>query len=80
MATIILFTKMTHCFVFFFNTVYSDLKFPMTGFEPRISDVRSDQCDHMAGSFVQCFAIYNNENLPNSIKISQSRFKILPKT
>ena len=38
------------------------------------------QCDQMAKSFFQCLPICNNENLPNSIKISHSKFKILPKT
>ena len=38
------------------------------------------QSDHMARSFFQYLAIFNKENLPNSIKISQSWFKILPKT
>ena len=38
------------------------------------------QCDQMPGSFFQCLAIYYIEYLPNSLKISQSRYTILPNT
>ena len=37
------------------------------------------QCDQMSRSFFQYLANYNKENLPNSIKICQSRFETLPK-
>ena len=38
----------------------------------------SSKCDQMARLLVQYFAIQSNENLPNSINICQSGFKILP--
>ena len=40
-----------------------------------------NQCDQMARSFIRYFPFtYNNENLPNGIKISQSKLKTLPQT
>ena len=42
--------------------------------------VDEDQCDQMDILFIQYLAVYNNENLPNSIIIGPSRFKILPST
>ena len=38
------------------------------------------QCDQMAGLLVQYWDIYGSENLPNSLKNCQTRFKILPNT
>ena len=38
------------------------------------------QCDQIARSFFQYLIIYNNENLPISLIISQSKLKNLPKT
>ena len=39
-----------------------------------------DQCDQMAKLFGQYFDIYDNENMPNSYKITQARFNSLPYT
>ena len=36
------------------------------------------QCDQMVTLYIQPLSIYNNEHLANTIKIGQSRFKILP--
>ena len=38
------------------------------------------QCDQIATPFVQCVAIFNNENLTNCIIIRHRRFKILANT
>ena len=37
-----------------------------------------DQCDQMARLFLQFWAKYNNENLPNSVKCAKDRCKFLP--
>ena len=38
------------------------------------------QCDQMSSLFFQCLAIYNNENLPYSIRYLPKWIKMLPNT
>ena len=37
-------------------------------------DLLDQQCDQMDRLFAQYLAVYNNENVPNSFKILESRF------
>ena len=47
---------------------------------PKLIFALSSQCGQMARLFFQYLAACKNKHLPNSMKISQSRFKFLPRT
>ena len=53
------------------------------GFKPGAAELKAQTNPLSYGGnpfFNVCLGIYNNENLPNSIKIGHRRFKILPNT
>ena len=51
----------------------------MRSFMRELPQFERNKCDQMARSFFQYLGYYNKENLPQSIKISHSRFKIFAK-